>query len=101
MSYVYTVKNGWRFSRPQQGCHLPNSPTRPGIMKISPASESLVSDLPARDGKTANLFYSVGGVHALWNSPNHFLPLYQASPGVSDPSAKSISSTVNYSKGAQ
>jgi hypothetical protein len=23
---VYTVKKGWRFFRPQPGCHLPNSP---------------------------------------------------------------------------
>jgi hypothetical protein len=24
----YTVKKGWGFSRPQPGCHLPNSPDR-------------------------------------------------------------------------
>ncbi len=28
-------------------------------LKIFPARESLVSDIPARDGKTTNLFYSV------------------------------------------
>jgi hypothetical protein len=28
----------------------------PGIIKIVPARESLVSDIPAGDGKTANLF---------------------------------------------
>ncbi len=27
----YTVKKGYRFSRPQSGCHLPNSPW-PGII---------------------------------------------------------------------
>jgi hypothetical protein len=27
----YTVKKGFRFSRPQPGCHLPNSPW-PGII---------------------------------------------------------------------
>ncbi len=28
----------------------------PGIIKLFPARESLVSDIPARDAKTANLF---------------------------------------------
>ncbi len=51
----YTVKKGQRFSRPQPGCHLPNSPW-PGKIKLSTARESLVSDIPAGDGKTANLF---------------------------------------------
>ncbi len=37
---------------------LPNSPW-PGIIKLFPARESLVGDIPAGDGKTANLFYSV------------------------------------------
>jgi hypothetical protein len=31
-----------------------------GIIKFFPARESLVSDIPAGDGKTRNLFYSVG-----------------------------------------
>jgi hypothetical protein len=48
-------KIGWRFSRPQPGCHLPNSPC-PGIIKLFPIRESLVSDIPAGDAKTANLF---------------------------------------------
>ncbi len=30
--------------------------------ELFPASESLVSDIPAGDGKTANLFYSVPGL---------------------------------------
>ncbi len=51
----YTVKKGLLFSRPQPGCHLPNSP-RTGIIKLFPAREGLVSDIPAGDGKTANLF---------------------------------------------
>ncbi len=42
-------------SRPQQGCHLPNSHW-PGIIQSFLARESLVSDIPAEDGKTANLF---------------------------------------------
>jgi hypothetical protein len=54
----YTVKKGSRFSRPQTGCHLPNSPW-PGIIKLFPARGSLVSDIPAGDGKISNLFYSV------------------------------------------
>ncbi len=32
---------------------------RPGIMKLFPARESLVSDIPAGNGKIVNLFYSV------------------------------------------
>jgi hypothetical protein len=31
----------------------------PGIIKLFPAKESLVSDIPAWDGKNDNLFYSV------------------------------------------
>jgi hypothetical protein len=54
----YTVKKGLRFSRPQPGCHFPNSPW-PGIIKLFLARESLVSEIPAGDGKIANLFYSV------------------------------------------
>jgi hypothetical protein len=30
-----------------------------GIIKLFPARESLVSDIPAGDGKTANLFFTV------------------------------------------
>jgi hypothetical protein len=41
------------------GCHVPNSPW-PGI-KLLPARESLVSDIPAGDGKTANLFLQCTG----------------------------------------
>ncbi len=54
--YEYTVKK--RFSRPQPGCHFPNSPL-PGIIKLSSARESLVSDIPAGDGKIDNLFFTV------------------------------------------
>ncbi len=56
---VYTVKKVSGFSLPPPGCHLPNSPWR-GILKLIFARESLVRDIPALEGKTANLFYSVG-----------------------------------------
>jgi hypothetical protein len=51
----YTVKKVYCFSRPQTGCHCPNSPW-PGIFKLFPARDSLVSDIS--DGKNDNLFYS-------------------------------------------
>ncbi len=57
-SRSYTVKKCYRFSRPQPGCHKPNSPW-PGIIKLFEARESLVSDIPAGDGKNYNLFFSV------------------------------------------
>jgi hypothetical protein len=44
-----------QFSRPQQGCHLPNSPW-PGIVKLFPARESLLSDVLAGDGKPLTFF---------------------------------------------
>jgi hypothetical protein len=37
-----------------------NSPW-PGIIKLFQAREGLVSDIPAEDGKTANLFFTVKG----------------------------------------
>jgi hypothetical protein len=52
---LYTVKKGLRFSRPQPGCHLPNSPW-PGMIKLFPVRESLVNDVPAGEGKIAGLF---------------------------------------------
>jgi hypothetical protein len=51
----YTVKKGYRLSSPKPGCHLRNSPWA-GIIKLFPARESLDSDIPAGDGKMANLF---------------------------------------------
>ncbi len=57
----YTVKKGYIFSRPQPGCHKPNSPWQ-GIIKLFPVRESLVSNIPAGDGKTITLFYSVADV---------------------------------------
>ncbi len=54
----YTVTKGLPFSRPQPGCHLPNSPC-PGIIKLFPARESLVSDIPAGQGKRLTFFYSL------------------------------------------
>jgi hypothetical protein len=54
-------KKAERLSRPQRGCHLPNSP-RPRIIKLF-LRESLTSDIPAGVGKTTNRFLqcSVGG----------------------------------------
>jgi hypothetical protein len=42
-SIKYTVKKVDRFSRPQPGCYLPNSPW----LGIFPVRESLVSDIPS------------------------------------------------------
>jgi hypothetical protein len=55
ISSSYTVKKDYRFSRPKPGYHQPNY-HRPGKIKIFPARESLVSDVPPGDRKTANLF---------------------------------------------
>jgi hypothetical protein len=49
----YTVKEGYRFSRPQQ---VSNQTHLRGIIKFFPARESLVGDIPAGDGKIVNLF---------------------------------------------
>ncbi len=49
------VKKGKPFSCPQPGCRLQNS-SWPRIIKLFPARESLVSDIPAGDGKMAYLF---------------------------------------------
>ncbi len=54
-SLNYTVKKGKQLSRTQPWCPLPNSPWA-GIIKFFPARESLVSDIPAGDGKTDNFF---------------------------------------------
>jgi hypothetical protein len=51
----YTATKGLPFSRPQPGCHLPNSPC-PEIIKLFPARESLVSDIPAGQGKMLTFF---------------------------------------------
>jgi hypothetical protein len=67
MAAIYTVKKSYRFSRLQPGCHYPNSPW-PGIKKLFPARENLVSDIPAGDGKTANLFYSVADRGGIFNA---------------------------------
>jgi hypothetical protein len=53
-----TVKKGLPFSRPQPGCHLPNSPWT-GIIYLFPSRESFVSDIPAGDGKIVHLFFTV------------------------------------------
>jgi hypothetical protein len=45
----------YQFFRPYPGCHKLISPW-PVIIKLYPARESLVSDIPAREGKIGNLF---------------------------------------------
>jgi hypothetical protein len=40
------------------------SPAGMSLTKLFPARESLVSDIPAGDGKIINLFYSVAGTRA-------------------------------------
>jgi hypothetical protein len=42
-------------SSPQPLCHSPNA-LLPGIIQLLPARESLVSDIPAGDGKISDLF---------------------------------------------
>jgi hypothetical protein len=54
---IHCIK-GCRYPCPQPECHEPNSPW-PGIIKLFPARESLVSDIPAGDGKNTKFFYSV------------------------------------------
>jgi hypothetical protein len=60
--FTCNLKKGYRFSYPQPGCHYLN-PSWPGITKLFPARERLVCDIPARDGKNYNLFYSEYVVH--------------------------------------
>ncbi len=52
-------KKAFQYSRPQPGCHLPNSPWA-GIMtsyiKYSAYRESLVIDIPAGDGDIEKVF---------------------------------------------
>jgi hypothetical protein len=51
-------KKSLPFSRPQPGYHLTNSAWS-GKIKLFPARESLVRDIPARDGNMANLYFTV------------------------------------------
>ncbi len=43
---IHTVKKDYQYSRPQPGCHLPNSPW-PGIIKLFPARENLLQCSPS------------------------------------------------------
>ncbi len=55
----YTVKKAFQYSRPQPGCHLPNSPlggTNDVINKLFRPRESLVNDIPAGDGNIEKPF---------------------------------------------
>ncbi len=76
LTCLHTVKKGYWFSRPQPGCHLPNPPWA-GIIKLFPARESLVSDIPAGDGKIANLFLQCIIVFAGLVKINAFVVLSQ------------------------
>ncbi len=58
LAKVYTVKKGLRFSRPQPGWHLLNSPW-PGNTLIIPAQGEFGQWHPAGGGKSASLFLSV------------------------------------------
>ncbi len=58
----YTVKKVLNFPvppPPQSGCNRPNSPWL-ALIKLFPARESLVSDIPAGDVNIDTFFYSVG-----------------------------------------
>ncbi len=61
--FLYTVKKSLRFSSPQSWCQLPNS-SWPGRIKLFPARESLVSDIPAGEKKIAYLFLQCKVVYA-------------------------------------
>jgi hypothetical protein len=52
----------------QAGMSQSNSPW-PGIFKFFPARESLVSDIPAENGKIIYLFLQCGVSMKLWNMP--------------------------------
>jgi hypothetical protein len=59
----YTLKKGSRVSRPQPGCHytkLSLDRNNDVITELFLPGGSLVSDIPAGDGKLVNLFYGVG-----------------------------------------
>ncbi len=56
-----------------------------GIIKLCSAIGSLVNDIPAGDGKTANLFYSVylrPGVHIIWGFRQIYLEKDLQYPGL-------------------
>jgi len=60
------LKKGYRFSRLQPAL---TKLSWPGINKVFPARESLVSDIPAGDGKNYNLFFQCKYVQcARWAS---------------------------------
>jgi hypothetical protein len=60
----YTVEKAFRYSRPQAGCQLPNSPWGGNydvIYKLFLPRESLVSDIPAGDGNIEKLILQCTG----------------------------------------
>ncbi len=77
--YYYTVKKGLPLSRPQPGCHLPNSPWR-RIILLFPVRESLVSDIPAGDGNSIIFFTVYSMFKALAAAHPGFLHLSNCLP---------------------
>ena len=77
-SYVVWVhcKKTLRFSRPRLGCHLPNSPWA-GKLKLFPARESLVSDIPTENEKSL-IFFTVYGIYRISSIfPLHILTRFK------------------------
>ncbi len=58
--YLHCKKRFSFFPSPAGMSRTELSQSRAGIIKLFPARENLVSDIPAGDGKNDNLFYSVG-----------------------------------------
>ncbi len=58
LNQLYTLKKGYKFSCSQPGCDLPKISLAGNNLIIS-GRDSLVSDIPAGDWKTANLFFTV------------------------------------------
>ncbi len=76
MTRPYAVDKDYRHSRPQPGCHLPNSPWA-GIIKLFPPWQSLVSDIPAGDGNVAYLFLRcMRGINVLSAYTDTTLPYF-------------------------
>jgi hypothetical protein len=61
---VYTVKKGYRFSRPQPGCHTLNSPW-PGIINLFRSGRIWLVTSRLGTEKSLTFFYSVGYLRLL------------------------------------
>ncbi len=71
--YIYLHVTGWTVTA-QICSHFDILHCLAGIIKLFPARESLVSDIPAGDEKIANLFYSV--LLVLWTRVRSIFLLY-------------------------